>query len=462
MKKMESLSMRTILMIISTIILNAISIITAPIFTRIMTTADYGTYSLYLSWVSIFSIIFGIQTYGTLNNAKVDFDNKEYLNYCTNIFLLSFIGNVVGGGVFIACYQYVEGIIGLPHDVLPSLIVSSCGVYMVSFVSKYLLIEKKAIQNLLISVIVALVLSVGSIFLILHCAVRGYFARALVHSGTYLVAGLLIIFYFLSRTRVKIHISYWKYCLQLSLPLVIHNLSGVLLEQSDRIMLKSVAGESVVGIYSFCYTLAMPIVILINAMNSAWTPEYYLLMSADKKTEINQHYKRQMFLTTSICCGYILVVPEALKILATEEYWEGRPIISLVVISYFFRFLYLFPVNYEFYHKKTKYIAASTFVATLINICLNYILIPKYGMYGAAVATIVAYVFLFLIHEFMARKVIKNFEFEKSLYLKGLLIISGCSMLAEGLSEFVIIRWFLGMIIAIILIMRVKREKVLV
>ena len=59
-------------------------------------------------------------------------------------------------------------------------------------------------------------------------------------------------------------------------------------------------------------------------------------------------------------------------------------------------FLYSFPVNYEFYHKKSIHIAIGTSAAAVMNCILNYVLIPVMGMAGAAVATLIAYVMLWI------------------------------------------------------------------
>lgn len=462
LKIIKSLSIRTLLMMVSTILLNAISIITAPIFTRILTTGDFGIYSLYLSWISILAIVFGLQTYGSLNNAKVDFDDKEYENYCANVFLLSMIGSVFWGIFLLIIYPYVEGILGLPKDCRLWLLSGSWGVYMVNFASSYLVIEKKVVQNLLISIAVTLTITFGSIGLILNSALEGYYARVLMHGGVYLITGLCIAYYFLGKRKVEIHLSYWKYCLQMTLPLVIHSLSGILLAQSDRIMLMSTKGEEVVGVYSFCYTIALPISVVAGAINSAWTPEYYSLMHMGKDKEIEEHYNRQMFLITGICCGYIMVSPEILKMLSVRDYWEGIGVISLVIISYFFNFLYFFPANYEFYNKKTKYIAGSTVGAAVLNIVLNYFLIPEYGMFGAAIATILAYVMLFFIHDFIARYVVKGYVVKRRFYLKGIAGVGFCYLFYIFFQQCWIIRWGLGALVGMAILWRLKKQKTLI
>ena len=171
------------------------------------------------------------------------------------------------------------------------------------------------------------------------------------------------------------------------------NKSGRILAQSDRIMLNEYKGETIDGIYSFCYTLALPVSILVETLNTSWVPEFYALMKEGKTEEIHLHFGRQLFLVTAICCGYLLVVPEGLKLLAPVEYWKGMNILPLVIVGFFFSFIYFYPVNYELYHKKVKYSALCTTLAALLNIILNYLLIPKFEMVGASVATLIAFIF---------------------------------------------------------------------
>lgn len=459
MKKVQSLSIRTIIMMASTILLNAISALTAPIFTRILSTADFGIFSVFTSWVRILSIILGVQTYGTLNNAKSEFGTEDYPNYCFNALFISSVISAVLSVLIPLSDKYICSFLELPEECIIWLIISAYGLYLVNFVSKYLLIEKRAVENLLISLGIALLTTFGSIGLILLTPVKGYYGRILGYAIIYLIAGVCILIYFLNFRDLKLRYDYWKYCLKLSIPLVAHGLSGLLLSQSDRIMLMSRKGDATVGIYSFCYTVALPISLVSVAMNSAWTPEYYVLMDKNDGEEIKKHYDRQIFLMTAISCGYMLVAQEVLKILAVKDYWIGAQIIPLVIIGYYFNFLYFFPANYEFYNKKNKYIASSTLVAAIVNIILNHILIPNYGMVGAAVATIISYVILFFIHHIVAKKITKKYEIGWRFYLKGIIPLSLCYILYILFEGNIQIRWLLGMFIGVVTIIKIIKWK---
>lgn len=460
-KEVKSLSKRTIIMLIGTILINIVSLISAPIFTRIMPTADFGIFAVFSSWINIFSIVFGGQTYGTLNNAKIEYSKDKYANYCFNAFLISTIQFICAGIVLAVIPDVLVITLKLPKESLLWLVLGAYGTYIVTFFSSYLIIEKKVVQNLIVTLFITIMTMGFSIVLIICTSIEKYLGRILGYSSIYFVAAIFIVIYLLRFSGLHIEMAYWKFCLSLSCPLVMHGLSGILMSQSDRIMLMTQKGESTVGIYSFCYTMALPISVVSGAINSAWTPEYYELMEKKFTDEIKKHYTRQLFLVTAIACGYIMVAPEVVKILAVKEYWEGISIIPLVIVGYYFNFLYYFPVNYEFYHKKTKYIAISTMMAAGINICLNYEMIQRFGMMGAAVATIIAYVFLFLVHDFIARAVIKGYRVKLGFYLKGIIPVLLCFIIYGIFTDNMVIRWFIGGCIAMSIVMKIKKQKVI-
>ncbi len=453
------MSVRTLIMMMCTLLVNGVSFISSIIFARILSTSDYGVFSLFLSWVNIFSLFLGGQTYGTLNNAKIEFDEKEYPNYCYNAFLISTIGAFLCGILSVILNRGLACILEIPEKCVIWVVLCSYGTYMVSFLSRYLIIEKKVIHNLIFSLMITVLSVVFSIVLVIYSGCEGYYGRILGYSIIYLLAGIGVAIFFCRTKNKTVNKSFWTFCLKMSFPLVLHGLSGVLLAQGDRIMLMEYLGKSSVGVYSFCYMLAMPVSVIANAINTTWTPEYFRLKSENENADIMRHYNKQIFLMLGIACGYMLIAPEVLKLVSTQEYWEGVAVIPLVIIAYFFNFLYFIPVNHEFYYKDTRYIAVSTLLAAIVNILLNAVLIRRYEMYGAALATIIAYIFLFLIHDMVARKVIGNYKVSWRLYIKGIVPLSACSFLYFYMQDNIIIRWAMAGLIGIILIFNVIKKK---
>ena len=159
----------------------------------------------------------------------------------------------------------------------------------------------------------------------------------------------------------------------------------------------------------------------------------------------------------------MLVAPELLLIMGGNEYLETKYVIPPVMIGYVFQFVYSLYVNIEFYHKKQKNIAFGTIIACVINIILNYILIPRFGYIAAAYTTLIGYISLYVIHYIFVKKLGCTSWYDNRFFLK-MLIISLFSLLVSNLLfKFNIIRYFIIGLIAIgfIIFLVRKRDKII-
>jgi O-antigen/teichoic acid export membrane protein len=157
--------------------------------------------------------------------------------------------------------------------------------------------------------------------------------------------------------------------------------------------------------------------------------------------------------------GFILISPEVYKIMAPKEYWQSIQLMPLIILACYLNFLYGFPANFEFFHEKTHLISIGTISAAVINIVLNIIFIPKYGGTGAAITTLISYVFLFVFHEIIARFVIKNFEYQFKIYLIGLIPVSIVMILFYFFQSNWFVRWGIGIVLGIYLLKRIIKYR---
>ena len=91
-------------------------------------------------------------------------------------------------------------------------------------------------------------------------------------------------------------------------------------------------------------------------------------------------------------CGVMLIGPEVIRILASKEYAEAIYCIPPVAASIFFTYLYTLFINVEFYFEKTTYSMIVSVLGAILNVFLNYILIPKFGYIAAGYTTLVCYI----------------------------------------------------------------------
>ena len=135
------------------------------------------------------------------------------------------------------------------------------------------------------------------------------------------------------------------------------------------------------------------------------------------------------YLLSLITIGVAIVIlaPEVLVIIATPKYIFAEKIIPWLILGMLFQVLYTVPMNIlTQLIGKTKGIALVTFAASVINITLNILLVPKFGILAAAVNTTIGYTALFILMLIKANRNIRlEYEYArigKALFLAIMLV----------------------------------------
>lgn len=456
---LNNMSSRAVVYLFCQILSQGLGFLLAPIYTRLLSTEDYGIASIFVTTVSILSIAIGLQTHGSLNNARLDFSKEEQWSYNSSVLTISFLSFL-----FFFCLSFVfkeqlSKLLNLSPILVVLLTITAFGSFCIQFLTSYFTSNKRSFVYLLVSTSIAVLIAILSVTMIVSMNTDRYLGKILGYSLVYVVFGILVFISILFKGKTFYSKKYWSFCLPLTIPLVLHAAAGQILAQSDRLMLNSISGSSVAGVYSFCYTLALPLNAVWFALNSTWVPQYYEHMKNKSDALMHKQSCNYLFVYTCLTLGFILVCPEGVKILAPQSYWSGISIVPMVALSCYFTFLYSFSANYEFYHKKTSLISIASASAALFNIVLNIILIPSHGMMGAALATLLSYVLIFTIHEFVVRFVIKGYNYTIAFYMKGLVPVLAVTLFTYLLMDFWILRWASAVIVGVVLLVGVVRNK---
>lgn len=397
--------------------------LTLPIFTRLLSVSDFGKVSIYSTWLAIFSILIALDLNAAVVRGKYDFGEK-YRSYLSSVLFLSSIIFVLWLAVFLALNEKLSKALGLPFFLLVILLINSYS----QFVIRFKLAEftsnrdyKKYITVSLVNVILNFTLSLLFIFLISEKYIGRIFGMFL----SSIIIAISLYISVLKNGREYVNKEYWSYALKLSIPLIIHNLSGIILAQFDRIMINKYYSSVETGIYSFAYTIGMIINVIWGALNLAWIPWFFENMKNENYENIRKKTLAYISFFSSITVLLVFVSPEIVKIAAPSGYLPGLGLVPIISASYYFVFLYSLPANLEFYLKKTHIISLGTILAGAINVFLNYIFIPTFGYSAAAFTTLVSYIFLFAFHYFNARILFKKNLFPLRYFLYGMLIIFG-------------------------------------
>ncbi len=390
---------------ICSIIQKGIGFITTPIFVRLMNKEEYGIYSLYLSWYSIVILLASLNLSIAYNNALTKYEKHEekvmssFLGISTLISLLFLI-------FFLMKPIFWQEVFGLP-TVIILLMLFQCLVepafHLWSVRERFYFKYKKII-------FATLFIAVGSPALgIIMVYISQDKALARVASNIIIVGILYLLTYIVAFVKGKCFFDreYWKFGLTMCIPLIPHFLSQTVLNQADRIMISKMVGDDKTAIYSVAYTIAAVVSIVITSINNSLLPYIYQNL---KKHNLQMKYQisKLISIVGMLCLFVMLFGPEFIQIVGGTKYYEAIWVIPSITTATYFTFIFSIFANFEFYYEKTVYMAIGSVIAAVINIILNYFLIPLFGYFIAGYTTLIGFMFLTIFHFISYRVVIKN------------------------------------------------------
>lgn len=430
-----------------------IAFVTVPVFTRLLTTTDYGIVTTYNSWVSILTLVFGLAIYMGIRAAFIDYKEKinDFMSVSTTFTLVSgvLMSFLIGGGALVLK-------INISFAVLFFCLIQGLASALIQNYLMYLMMEYKykfrtalmILPNLL-SVIVSICVI---IFILKTDLYMGRIIPSAIVSGGFALLTILLVY---KKSRMFFNKKYLVYAMKISAPLVLHGLALYVLSQSDRIMITWLADASQTGIYSLVYNFSMIATVITTALEGVWVPWFTEKLKNKDRNSINKLSKYYIDIMMYAMIAIVLVGPEVIRILASKPYWEGIIIIPPVVLANYVIFAYTMYVNIEHFYKKTPYITLNTLVAAVINIVLNYIFIPKYGYVAAAYTTLVSYIVSFVLHSRYAKK-IEPTLYPLKYFVKSLLCISTAIIVFYVFKDYWYVRW--GALVCYILFITIHEK----
>lgn len=242
---------------------------------------------------------------------------------------------------------------------------------------------------------------------------------------------------FLSRIGLCFESELMKKMFLYALPLVPSAVAMAAIHSADRFFLQKMVGLEATGLYAIGYKFGMLVNILVTGPFSLlWATKRFSI--ANEENAHKKYGKIFTFLlmsTSFVAVSVTGLAREIMQIMTAPAYWESYTVVSLVAWSYvFFALSSVVSVGF-FVHHKTGVSACIVFFAFAVNMIGNSLLIPHYGAYGAAVATLVSFILLFVCNLLFSYQYIAiDFEFKKIFLLSGLVLVSltGMSLVSTG------------------------------
>lgn len=217
-----------------------------------------------------------------------------------------------------------------------------------------------------------------------------------------------VIYFWMLRGQfdARFSVAELKPMLQLGVPMVANALATKALITADRFFINYYFSAKEVGLYELANKFASILPILVtNPFSLIWPAMRFEVM---KDEDADEYYSLVLtylvFLSLYFGLGVSVLVPDLIRATLREEYWGAIPIVPMFVL-YYLLVASGKGVNVGLMTEKKAFWNPIIVVsAAIVNIALNFALIPTYGMMGAAVATLVAYAFMVWFRWYMSTK----------------------------------------------------------
>ena len=396
---------------ICNVIQRGISLLCTPLFTRLMTTEQYGQYTIYQSWYTIISIFatFNLSA-GVYNNGMVKWpeSRKEFTSSMQG---LSTLLTIILFVIYISATDFWNQLFDMSTIFMLMMFMELLFVPALNFWSAGQRFDYKYKQLILITLFIAIA---SPLFGMIAVYLSHYKAEARVISFVLVQSciGLIFYIYNISNGKRIYQKKYWKFALSFTFPLIPHYLSQVVLGQSDRIMIQRLSGYSDAALYGVAYNISMMFTIVTNAINNSFTPYVYKSLQNRRYKELNRN---GMFLVLIVAFACIIATafgPEIIRIFASSDYYEAHVVVPPIAMSLLFIFIAGLFGTVEFFFEETKFIMVASSTAAIVNIILNYFGIKLFGYVATAYTTLICYVLLALSH-YIAHKIVIKKKLDK-------------------------------------------------
>lgn len=385
-----------------------LSFLLVPLYTDVMSSADYGKVSIIFSWLVLFNVIlsYGMETsffrfYNSQDDKRAVIGTSTISIFWTSILFLvvSLLFRNTLASLSEIDVEYITYTIWIL--VLDALVV-------IPF-SKLRAYQRPIIYSIIKIGNVTVNLGLNLFFLLYLPKIAaanpdGFLASLYVENfqiGYIFVANIiasLLTLIVLSPNYFHIEwhfdVKLWKKMLRYGFPILVAGLAFAINEHFDKILLDWFnVSKSEIGAYSACYKIGLFMVLFRTAYSLGIEPFFFSYAKNENAPQTYADVTKYFVIFGSLISLSVIVFADILKLflIPNETYWSAMKVVPLIVLANFFLGIY---TNLSVWYKltdRTKMGAYISIVGAIITLAINFLLIDKFSYVGSAIATIAAY-----------------------------------------------------------------------
>lgn len=396
---------------ISIILQNAVLFLIVPIYTRILTTEEFGLFSLYQSWQVIANIIvcLALDRCVSLGFVRFEYYRNEFMS--TVLTLMTILATFFAVMAFVFKDFFIE-IVDLPFYILWLLIISalinntfSVWMWKERYKGRYKVLSIFTFMSVLLTQSI-------SVFCIEYIY-KGDNNKGIILILSIILLRLIINGYIYIRDIKYYGFSlikkYYMFALKFSFGILPHALAQVVLYSFGRIFLAKTLDLTATAYYSVIYNIAMAFNTIVISVATSIQPSIFRYLKNKDFSGVNKETKIFLHYIVLLIIGVSLIAPEILCIVAPPQYGEAINIFPIIISSIYFNAVVLCLGNVITFCERPVYISIATFVGTISNIIFCNLFIKEYGYYAAAIGIFLTYFIMALFYYNFSKIVCKNF-----------------------------------------------------
>ena len=243
--------------------------------------------------------------------------------------------------------------------------------------------------------------------------------------------------------------------LRYSVPMIPNTLFWWVTNVSDRYIVTYMLGSEANGLYAVAYKIPSIIVLVCTIFLDAWQISAVTEEKARSRffTKVFRSYTALVFLVSSFVILFCQVI---IRILVSPDFYEAWRYVPFLILATVFNCLVSFLASVYMVEKKSLRSLVTTASGAALNIIMNFVLIPYYGVNGAAFATFLSYFLVYLLRAYDATKFIKIRWSHLKMAVNTVLIMAQCFVVVSEVQN-----WLLYEIILVALITLINAKEVL-
>lgn len=404
MDRTKRLLSDSLIFFISTFGNKILTFLIVPFYTYTLTTAEYGTADAIVTAVSLILPIITAVIYDAALRFAMDknFSDEDVLSEAFSIYSVSIVISVIIAIVMLVIPELKEYALGFAFILIFN------GIYMIlSQYTKGIYRTKEFAIGGTIYTSTFLIANVV-VLSILKMGIQGYLASYII---AYAVASLY--YFFILKAWKLIHFHYKNSVLRREMimfgaPMILNTIIWWILTAIDKYFIIFFMGVSASGIY----TVAHKIPTILTTLGGIFCQAWQLSAISENKTKNYEMYFEKIWQTYCILLiltlsSLMLISKNLITLLIESSYQDAWQYVGILLYSSFFTITAQFWSSFYVAEKKTQQLSISAFAAGIINLILGFLLVPIWGMFGAAVATVISCAVMFGMRVFFSRSFLK-------------------------------------------------------